>query len=188
MQKFWQDMMALLRCRQGVAATEFAIALPFVMVLVVGGFELSRYVIVHQKLEKATYTIADVVSQSQSVTVSQLNQTMLAAQEVMRPYDFSPQGVVHITSVSKTGTAAPVVTWRYSGGGDLSETSKIGALNQPASLPAGFSMSDKENIIIAEVFFRYEPFFAGDLLADYLNIYKMTLFKPRLGALTTPPV
>jgi Flp pilus assembly protein TadG len=175
------------RCERGVAATEFALALPFIIALMLGGFELSRYVIIHQKLEKVAYTIADVVSQSDSVTTAQLDQAVMAAGTIMEPTDFEANGTVMVSSVSKTGSNAPVVRWQYAGGGIGIGVSRVGAVNAPASLPNGLTLNDGDNVIIAEVFFSYEPFFFGGLFSANQALYKVTLFKPRLGALVSAP-
>jgi Flp pilus assembly protein TadG len=177
----------IMRCQRGVAATEFAIALPFLMVTMLGAIEVSRYVIIHQKLEKVAYTIADVVSQSDTITTAQLNQAVQAAATIMQPYEFSPNGIVFISSVYKNGTNAPTVRWQYNGGGVLSRTSQVGVLNAAASMPNGLTLNASDNVIISEVFFRYEPFLTGGIFADDEELYKVTIFKPRLGALTTPP-
>lgn len=174
-------------CQRGVAATEFAVALPFLLVLMLGSIEISRYVIIHQKLEKVAYTIADVVSQSDTVTIAQLNQAVLAAATIMEPYEFSPNGVVFISSVYKNGNNTPTIRWQYSGGGVLSRSSEIGINGAVASLPNGLTLNASDNVIISEVFFRYEPFLTGGVFADDEELYKVTVFKPRLGALTTPP-
>ncbi|MDX2073350.1 MAG: TadE/TadG family type IV pilus assembly protein [Alphaproteobacteria bacterium] len=177
----------LWQCRRGVAATEFAVALPFLLVLMLGGIEISRYVIIHQKLEKVAYTIADVVSQSDTITTAQLNQAVIAAATIMEPYDFSPDGVVFISSVYKSGSNAPTVRWQYSGGGALSASSQIGAVGAVAAMPNGLVLNPSDNVIISEVFYRYQPFLTGGVFADDEDLYKVTIFKPRLGALTTPP-
>lgn len=178
----------IMRDERGVAATEFALALPFIMALMLGGFELTRYVIVHQKLEKVAFTISDVVSQSDIVTNAQLGQTVLAASTIMEPDEFSPNGVVFISSVYKQGTSAPTVRWQYKGGGTLAKTSKVGTVGGTATLPAGLTLNDKDNIIISEVYYKYSPLLVGGLFTHDIELYKTTIFKPRLGSLTTPPV
>lgn len=183
-----RNILSFFKCESGVAAVEFAVALPMVMVLLLGGFEMSRYVIIHQKLEKSAATIADVVSQSQIVTIAQMNQTMQAAMQIMKPYDFGADGVVIVSSVNQTGSNAPVIRWQYVGGGTLSMQSKIGRANEIAILPNGLKLNDKDNVIISEIFYRYKPFFSNFGLINNPNIYKVNVFKPRLGALTTPPV
>ncbi len=177
----------LIACTRGVAATEFAIALPFLMVTMMGAIEVSRYVIIHQKLEKVAYTISDVVSQSDTVTTAQLSQAVQAAATIMQPYDFSPNGIVFISSVYQNGANAPTVRWQYSGGGTLSRTSEIGVVGAVAAMPNGLTLNASDNVIISEVFFRYEPFLTGGIFANDQELYKVTIFKPRLGALTTPP-
>jgi len=176
-----------LSCQRGVAATEFAVALPFLLMMMLGSIEISRYVIIHQKLEKVAYTIADVVSQSDTITIAQLNQAVLSAATIMQPYAFSPNGVVYITSVYKNGANAPIIRWQYSGGGTLSRGSQIGVNGAVAAMPNGLVLNASDNVIISEVFFSYEPFLTGGVFADNEELYKVTIFKPRLGALTTPP-
>lgn len=176
-----------LRCERGVAATEFAVALPFLMVLMLGGFELSRYVILHQKLEKIAYTVADVVSQSSAITNAQLNQAAIAAGTIMEPNDFSPQGLIIVSSVYQPQGSVPTVRWQYQGGGQLARESSVGLLGATASLPGNMPLNDKDNVIVAEVFYHYTPLLTGGVFTEGFDIYKATLFKPRLGALTTPP-
>lgn len=178
---------SVLSCQQGIAAIEFAISLPFLMALMLGGIELSRYVILHQKLEKVAYTVSDVVSQEDTLTVAQINQALTAAATIMEPYEFAPQGVVYISSVYQNGADAPTVRWQRSGGGDLAAPSHVGVNGGVATLPNGLTLNNKDNVIIGEVFFRYQPFFTGGIFDDYVELYKITVFKPRLGALTTPP-
>ncbi len=171
------------RDQQGMAFMEFAIALPFLFILFMGGVELTRYIIIVQKVEKAAFTMSDVVAQSQSIGTTQLSQLVEAVEQLMLPLPFGSNGYVIVTSVTKTGTAAPVVNWQYKGGGTWTKTSVIGAPGANAVLPTGFTMSDKENVIIAEVFYNYTPMVASGVL-QAKTIYKVTLFRPRLGDLT----
>ena len=119
---------------------------------------------------------------------AQLEQAVTAAATIMEPYEFSPMGIVYISSVYKQGVNAPTVRWQYSGGGTLTRTSQIGSVGNNATLPNNLTLNDKDNIIIAEVFFSYAPFMTDGIFAENVDLYQVTIFKPRLGALTTPPV
>ena len=44
-------------------------------------------------------------------------------------------------------------------------------------------MSDKENIIIAEVYYNYVPMIGGGVLSGK-TLYKIAIYRPRLGDLT----
>lgn len=177
----------LWKTESGIAAIEFALMLPVLLTLFLGGFEMSRYVLIHQKAEKVAYTVTDVTTQFDSVTNAELAQVLTAATQLMLPYTFGADGVVIITSVYQSGTVnPPVVKWRYTGGGTLARTSQIGSVNGYATLPQNLTLNDKDNVIVAEVYYRFRPVFASRVLATS-DIYKTAVYKPRLGVLTTPP-
>jgi Flp pilus assembly protein TadG len=173
-----------MRSQAGLAFVEFAITLPFLVILFLGGVELTRYIIIVQKVEKAAFTMSDVVAQSQTINTTQLNQLVEAVQQMMLPFPFGSSGYVIVTSVTKTGTAAPVINWQYTGGGSWTQSSTVGTtIGANAVLPTGFNMTDKENVIIAEVYYNFSPMFAAGMLKGK-TIYKMSLFRPRLGDLS----
>ena len=53
----------LLRNEEGVALLEFYITLPFMLILLFGALEITRYIIILQKLEEASYVLTDSVGQ-----------------------------------------------------------------------------------------------------------------------------
>lgn len=56
------------RNEYGVAAIEFALVLPILLLLLIGSVELTRFVLVNQKVEKVASQIADYVSQVEDPT------------------------------------------------------------------------------------------------------------------------
>ncbi len=166
-----------------MAFIEFAITLPFLVLLFLGVVEVSRYIIIVQKVEKSTMTLSDVVAQSSSIGTTQLDQLTQAVAQIMAPFTFNTNGYVIVSSVKKTGSAAPVVTWQYKGGGTWTKSSLVGSLGGNATMPAGFTMVDKEAVIVAEVFYNYAPLFTNVLSAG--QVYKTAIYRPRLGDLTT---
>jgi hypothetical protein len=173
--------------RRGVAALEMALALPILTSLFFGCLEVTMNILAAEKVEKLASTSADVVAQSEVATNAGIAQLLSATTEVMKPFDFGTDGVVIITSIYRaSGSTQSLVNWRYTGGGQLTATSKFGAVGAQASLPTGFTLNEKENVIVAEVYYRYQPLFPG-ILFDEKTIYRKALFKPRLSALTSPP-
>ncbi len=183
-----KKFLSLLRAREGIAALEFALNLPLLLILGFGGFELSRYLLIQQKTDKIAYIVADVIAQSTSSTLSnaQITQILTAAAQVMQPIPFGADGFVIVNSVTKTGTAAPKVSWQRTGGGTMTRPSIVGQPNGTATLPGGITLVDKDNVIVVEVFYRYTPMFGGSYVASQ-QLYRNAIYKPRLGALTTSP-
>jgi Flp pilus assembly pilin Flp len=176
----------LLKNERGVAATEFALLLPVLLALLLGTYEMSRFIILNQKIERVAYTVSDVVAQQTSITTAQLNDILVAASKIMEPYEFGPNGRVIVTSVYQDVDDGATVRWQYEGGGTLDRDSRIGVVDGDAVLPGTLTLNDDDNIIIAEVFYNYVPTFTEDYFGTREN-YKYAIFKPRFGALTTAP-
>jgi hypothetical protein len=171
----------------GAAVVEFALMLPFLITLFAGGFELTRFILLNHKLEKAAYTVSDVVTQQTSVTNAQLEQVMIAATEILKPYELGNNGVIVLSSVYRENlNNPPKVSWQFRGGGKGTFSSKIGTVGQVATLPDNLQLNSKDNIIVAEVFYNFTPMLIGDEVGK-ADLYKFAIFKPRLGALTTAP-
>jgi Flp pilus assembly protein TadG len=179
---FYRRLKQLFRRQQGIAYVEFATSLPFLLALFIGSVEVTRYIIVAQKVEKSAVTISDVVAQSETINTSQLNQLVSAVSQVMQPYSFGNNGYVIISSVSKSGTNPPRINWQYTGGGTWTRTSQIGTTGLTATLPGGLTLSDRDTVIIAEVFYNFSPLMTSDLLSSR-QLYRVAVFKPRLGSL-----
>ena len=65
MHRFNAMMKKLLRKQEGLAYLEFAITLPFLLALFLGAVEVTRYIIILEKVEKVSVTMSDLVAQQQ---------------------------------------------------------------------------------------------------------------------------
>jgi hypothetical protein len=176
-----------IRNKRGVAAIEFALALPILSGLFFGCLEVTMNILAAQKVEKLASTSADVVAQSEVATTAGLTELLSATTDVMTPFDFGADGIVIITSIYRAaGATQSLVNWRYSGGGQLSATSKLGTVGAVAIMPDGFTLNERENVIVAEVYYKYQPLFPG-VLFEEKTLYRLAMFKPRLSALTNAP-
>lgn len=171
----------------GLAMVEFAILLPIMMTLFYGTVEVSRYILVTQKVEKLAHSVADVTAQEQNATKSTLDQVMSASSDIMNPFTLSTNGKIIISSLyRKQGAAQATVNWPYEGGGSLAAASLIGAQDAIPNMPGGFTFEERENVISAEVFYRYSPLLTTRFFGT-VTIYRSAFYKPRFGALLTPP-
>lgn len=179
---------SFLRCERGIAAIEFGLALPVLLTLVYGVIEITRYVLISQKVEKLAHTTADLVAQSATVDTAGLDQVLDAAAHIMRPHAMGENSRVIISSLYRAaGNSGARVNWCYRGGGSLASASAIGELNAVPAMPGGFTFNERENVISAEVFYRFAPLITTQFF-EPLTIYRAAFYKPRLGALTTASV
>ncbi len=183
-----RSLKSLWRHDHGVAVVEFGLMLPVLMTLFYASFEITRYILIVQKVEKLAHSVADVTAQSQVVTIASLDQVMSAASDIMSPFSLGTNGKVFVTSLYRAaGVANATVNWRYEGGGALpSVASQLGALGATPTMPAGFTFEERENVIAGEVFFRFSPLVSSQFFGT-TTVYRAAFYKPRLGALLTPP-
>lgn len=117
------------RSDHGVALIEFAIVFPFFFLLLFGGIEVTRLILIQQKLEKAGYVLADVVTQynpatltaaAGEVSVAEItNNVFPQLNRIMSPYADSTRQAAIMTSVEKLNGNL-FIRWQIAGAGSLS--------------------------------------------------------------------
>lgn len=171
--------------QRGVAAVELAIILPALLTLFLGVVEISNFILVNQRAEKMSHVIADLITQEETITDSQITTIMNAAKEIMQPFPFDDAGKVVITSVHRDPDDEAAIAWQRESTSNLSDSdSKFGSTGQDTQLPASFDLNERETVIIAEIFYDYAPFITN-MFTGNTRIYKYAFYKPRLGALDT---
>jgi Flp pilus assembly protein TadG len=173
--------------QRGVAAVEFALVLPIVLLLLLGCYEIPRLVLIHQKIARTASGVADLVSQADDpLTSSQLTDVYSAAGAMMEPYDIVTDGAVIITSINNPTGSGATITWQRRRGSE-GEPSKVGtATGQTPTLPAGLMPDAGESVLVAEVYFNYLPIFSS-LIYDGSLLYRASYTRPRIDNLMTPP-
>ncbi|MDH3700594.1 MAG: pilus assembly protein [Alphaproteobacteria bacterium] len=166
----------LLRDKRGGILVEFAMAMPVLLILLIGGVELGRYVLLNQKLDRTVMTISDIVASSTTVTTAEIDQIFDATGLILEPFPFGAEGTVVISSVRRQ-TGSPKVIWQRSGAGSLSVTSLVGVQGGNATLSDNDLVDNSQAIIIGEVFYQYTPWFT-DLIPSSI-IRHQSAFRPR---------
>lgn len=173
--------------RDGIAAVEFALMAPIFLLLLFGVVDITRYILIVQKVEKLAHSVANVTAQSTTVTQATLNQVFAAGSDIMRPYTMGANGRIIVTSLYRAaGAAHATVNWRVEGGGTLSVSSTLGALGGTPTMPSPFAFAERENLIAAEVYYRFSPVLDNPWFGE-ATIYRAAFYAPRFGALTTAP-
>jgi Flp pilus assembly protein TadG len=174
----------LFKDRSGNALIETAFVMPILVLIILGGVEISRYVLLNEKLDSVAASIGDLVAQAETISATDVDNLFEAAKFVIKPFSLGDNGAVMVSSVGATDGDPPTVRWRRSGGGALSVTSELGAVGANATLPAGFTVPSGDSTIVAEVFYDYTPWLLSSVTSPP-RLYHRAMFRPRFGALTT---
>src|SRR5690606_2817181 len=98
--------------RSGVGAVEFALIAPVLIVLYMGSLEISVAMSVNKKLARASSTVADLVTQDESVDKTFLKSMVNVAESVMMP--FRTDGMkIKITGIAIDDTGVGKATWSW---------------------------------------------------------------------------
>lgn len=167
---------------RGTISVELAFAVPVLAGLLMSGVEVTRYVLINQKLERTAATMGDLISRMPELTEGDIISFFAASDQVMTPYDVQLDGRVIISSIARDG-GGPEIIWQRTYG-LAPAASRFGAMGDPAVLPAGFEVRDSENVITAEVFYNFEPIMMTVVL-EAGQLYSSAVFRPRFGSLIT---
>jgi Flp pilus assembly protein TadG len=137
---------------RAVAAVEFAIVVPFMLLLYVGGVELGNGLAISVKVSETAHTVADLVSRNACVTDASLS-TMLGASSVTISHYSAASATVTVSEVSTDANGKATVTWSKALNGAAR------AVGQPMTLPAALGTPSPANIslILGEVTYQYTP-------------------------------
>jgi len=175
----------LIADRRGTVMVEFAIIMPILMFVMLAGVDLVRFAMLQQKLNRAAVSMADLVSQYDSISTTQIDQIFLAMEHVIAPFQMGSSGRVIVSSISRVDATDPVlVDWQRAGAGTATATSNFGTPGNNATLPTGFTVAAGESVIVAEVFYDFVPLMFEFVLPSR-RVEHSSLFRPRFGTLST---
>jgi Flp pilus assembly protein TadG len=104
----------LARDVRGVAATEFALLLPILVMFGAGTIEYSRLILLTQKLQSGSFILADLTARDKTLSEAQLQNIFLAIDQVIQPFDFAANGLAIVSSVgvdASAGSATARARW-----------------------------------------------------------------------------
>lgn len=145
MRNLWVDTRAM-------AAVEFAMVVPFMLLLLIGGIELGNARAIGVKVSETAHAIADLVSRNACVTDSALNTMLGASAATIAPYA-SGNATVLVSEVSTDANGKATVTWSKALNGTPRQVS------QPITLPSALGTPSPANVslLLGEVTYRYTP-------------------------------
>jgi Flp pilus assembly protein TadG len=172
---------------RAVAAVEFAMIMPVLLLLFLGSFDAGNAIAVYAKVRAATYSLGAITNQygngqNGSTPISTTIMTAItgATGAILAPYSSSPVTLV-ISQIKATSATQAVVSWSYS-------PSSGQALTQGATytgLPSNFATNTCNNTypcysILATVSYVYTPTF-GAFLSGPITLSDSVYTTPRIS-------
>lgn len=167
-----KDMLGDIR---GIAATEFAIVVPVMLLLFFGTDEFATGIAVDRKVTLMARTLSDLTSQNVSVTDTQLTNFFNAGAAIMTPYSATPvKSTITQLYVDPTTLAAKV---RWSKG------SAPRTAGTTVAVPTALQVADTY-LIYSEVSYAFVPT-VGYVLKNSITLSDFTFTRPRQSKCVT---
>jgi Flp pilus assembly protein TadG len=156
--------------QSGIAATEFAVIVPIMLVMFFGTVELSSGVAVDRKVTLMARTLSDLTSQSTYVMDSDLTNFFAASGAIMTPYSSTPtKATISELYVDPTSLQARV---QWSVGS--APRAKSSSVSIPSALATGGSY-----LIFSEVSYLYVPAVGYVMSKAGVNLSDTAYTRPR---------
>lgn len=169
-----------------VAAVEFALIAPLLMLMTFGTFEVARALVAHKRFQRATAMVGDLVSREKQIgsSVSEAQKALagmlVSAEHAMTPFSASPLQV-GITQLRASTTDANVtkVEWSWS-----YNSMSVKNCGDAKSMPDKNMISKGDAAIVVEAKYSYDPLLANIVpgLAKKMEWFDTMTFAPRWGA------
>jgi Flp pilus assembly protein TadG len=159
----------LIRDCRGIAATEFAIVVPVMLLLFFGTDEFASGIAVDRKVTLMARTLSDLTSQNISVTDSQLTNFFNASSAIMTPYSATPVRSTITELYVDPNTLAARVQWSKGSAPRTAGTT----VAIPTALQVGGSY-----LIYSEVSYAFVPT-VGYVLKNSITLSDFTFTRPR---------
>jgi Flp pilus assembly protein TadG len=171
-----------------VAATEFAIVVPFMLLLYVGGVELADGMAINVKVSATAHSVADMVTQNTSLSTAQMQNILTGASVIIAPYPVTGSLLsITVSEISSDASGNLSLQWSqsYNGTSFGAGRTSLTGLTVPTSLngTAGNAnnannQNDQVSFIVSEVSYAYTPNL-GYVVSGTVNLTDTNWLFPR---------
>lgn len=162
---------------EAIAATEFAVIVPLMLVLFFGTVEFSSAVAIDRKVTLMARTMSDLTSQYASVADTDMTNFFAASTSIMTPYSKTPVLATITELYIDPSSSAARVQW--------SKGSSPRGQGSTVSIPSTLIATDSSGKVIAnqylifsEVSYTYTPS-VGYVLTGGINLKDVSYTRPR---------
>jgi Flp pilus assembly protein TadG len=135
--------------RRGVAAIEFAMLFPLMLMICFGTIQVSTAVAVDRKVSLTAHTLSDLISQASNITSTDISNAFSTGLAILTPYPSAPLQA-KITQIYVTTSLAVQVVW------SASSNATAHSCADTITLPATLKVANTY-LIMSEVTYNFTP-------------------------------
>lgn len=153
---------------RGVAAIEFAMILPVLVLILLASFDGGRAIAIYLKLRASTYSLASIANQYSTIHDADKTSILNAAGVVMAPYDSTPI-VAKLSQITVNASGTATINWSDALNGTAN------TVGSSVTIPSGVAPANSCTcLILSEVSYAFTPmfgYFPGGTITMSDNLY-----------------
>lgn len=146
---WWHD-------EQGVAAAEFGLVFPLLLVLLLGVFDMGNGILAAQKNIRASQVTADLITRNRTVDNTDINEAIEAGELALQPFETDTYGV-DVVSIRFDDDASPEIVWQVTRG-NITPTTDLSVVDALAEANSG--------VVMVRTQYQFQPVFGGFLIGN----------------------
>ena len=172
--------------RRGLAAVEFALIVPLMLMMVFGTIEITNGIAVKRKIDLVSRTLSDLTSRASTLSSTDVTSFFTVGSAIMQPYGSSLAATISEVYIDPI-TAAGSIIWSQASGGGI-----LHAAGSPVSVPSGLISKDAQGkvvanqyLIYAEASYLYVPAVGYVMNKAGITLAESTFTRPRQSSSVT---
>lgn len=153
---------AFARDARGIAATEFALIVPIMLMIFFGTIQISTGFAVDRKVTMVTRTLSDLISQAAQVTDLDISNAFVMGGAVMTPYPATPIQAIISEIYVDPNTKVAKVKW------SKASNTAARSCNEVVTIPNGLAVPGVY-LIMSEVTYNYQPMAGYNSSLNFLS-------------------
>jgi Flp pilus assembly protein TadG len=147
---------------RGIAAVEFAMLVPLMLMIFFGTIQISTAVAVDRKVSLTARTLSDLISQASSVTNTDISNAFATGLAIMSPYASTPlKSIISQIYIDPTTLVAKVV-WSQA------SNATAHAYKDVVTVPTALQIAGSY-LIMSEVTYNYQPIVGYDIKLGFAS-------------------
>jgi len=161
---------------QGIAAVEFALLLPLLLLILFGMMDLGSAIVIKSKVRTAASTVSEIANQYTTIHNTDVSAILGAAAAVITPYSVSNASVV-LSQITIDSSGKATVSWSDAQNGTAR------TVGSSYAVPAGIAIANTV-LLLGEVSYKFTPAF-GYAVIGGMTLQDTLYATPRSGASIT---
>jgi Flp pilus assembly protein TadG len=174
-----KTVLSFLRDPKGATAVEFALILPLLLLLYMGGVQITIALTLSRKIHHTSAAIGDLVAQERYIDASELDDMLAVSASFLHPYDAGPY-VIKVTGVRINASGQPSISWTRSLGNASVQPMSLG------DLPDDVLKERDAFVVLTETFYHFSPV-AGFGTSEPFELSGLSFHRPRVGGVVDCP-